>query len=228
MPTGRIPVRTCGLAAALAGACYLPLVFVDGWQSAAAIGAPSWWFVYGLATLHHVFLLFGLIGIYCGAARPGSRSSLGAVALTSTGNLLVTGVGAIQLTVLPALAAHPEAASGLDCTPFYRAATAAGASLVAAACEPWHFEAMAAWTGIAWIVLLAGSAWLAVEIFRAGTGARFAGLVLLFGWLVFAAGFAVNLPAPLATAGYLAAAAGYLWVGTAIALNRAGRAAGSA
>ncbi len=208
-----MPLRVFGAATLAAGLSYLPLVLADGWQSAASIGTPRWWLVYSLATAHHVFLLFGLIGLYAGRlVRPG-RSGLGAFLVASVGNLLVAGTGAIQLTLLPALAAHPEAAAGLDCTPFYPPATAAAEAFIEQACAPWQFTALEIWTTTAWLALLAGSVWLGIEVVRGSGRARYAGALLAGGWLITAVGLAAPLPAVGMTLAYLAIAAAYIRLG---------------
>ena len=211
-----LPVHGAGLALLIAGLCYLPVALVDSWQGIAAIGTPRWWVVLAAATGHHVFLLFGLLGLYAVAVRRPGASALGAFVAASTGNLLVTGSGAIQLTILPALAAHPDAASALDCTPFFAPATQAAAAFVDAACSPWQFGPLEAWVGIGWLTLMLGSIWLAAELVRAAVVARTAALLLGAGWLVQLAGVAVALPEILSDAGWLAIAVGLAGCGVAL------------
>lgn len=215
MPDTRIALASCGLAAAAGGALLLPLALVPGWQSAAAIGSQAWWLALTPAVAHHLLLLFGLIGIYAAIARSGA-SGLGAFIVASTGNALMLGVGTVQLTVLPALAQHPDGASALDCTPFYRAATASAAALIDRACAPWHFGALESWVLIGWFALLIGGLWLAVEIARRGGAWRPAGIGLAAGWLLVAASLAMPLPATVGRAGYLVVGLAYIGTGALV------------
>jgi hypothetical protein len=209
-------IRSSGCGLVAAGLLYLPLSMLDGWSSIADIGTSRWWFVQSAATLHHVFLLFGLIGLFVAAVRRPGLSGASAFVTASAGNGLVIGVGAVQLTVLPALAAHPDAASGLDCSPFYSPATEAAAAFISAACEPWHFGALEAWVGIAWLLFAIGSIWLAVEIVRGRLVQKWAGLLLGAAWATQLLGIAVPLPNAVSRGAFLAISIALIACGTAL------------
>lgn len=219
-----VPVRASGFALIAAGLCYLPLGTLDGWQGIPAVGTSIWWLVETLATGHHLFFLFGVFGLYAAAIRRPGASGLGAFVATGTGNLLATGNGAIQLTILPALAAHPDASAALDCTPFYTPATRAATAFVEQACTAWQFGALDAWVTIAWLVLSLGSLWLAVELFRAAFVPRTAAVLVGVGSILRLAAVGVTLPGIVSDTAWLAIAAGLGWCGVVLAGARPGNA----
>jgi hypothetical protein len=88
--------------------------------------------------------------------------------------------------------------------------------LTAAACEDWQFDALQLWMSVGWLMLIAGSVWIAVETFRGRVLARPAASLLAGGWLVLLAGFAMPLPSLVERAAYLALVAAWVWLGTGL------------
>jgi len=208
---GRL-IRLSGVALVVAGLLYLPLL-LDGWRSVVDVGTGRWQLVTTAATVHHFILLFGLVGILAAQLRRGGvLGSLGFV-VASLGNALVAGVGLVEITILPALAANPAADAALICTPFFPAATRSGQAFTELACTDWAFGPLAGWVGAGWLTLIAGSILLGLAIARAGVLPPAVGLVLAGGWLAELAGVFVPLPVLVENVAYLAIAGAYVWCG---------------
>lgn len=209
MPDARNLIRTSGLTLVAAGVLYLPLPFIPSWTRIEDIGTPIWQLVYHLATLHHFVLLFGLFGLFAAQAHRAGGLGLIAFIVTSLGNALVGGIGIVQLTILPVLAANPDVQAMLICTPFYAPATASAEGFIASACAAWNFDVLGSWAGASWLLLMVGSIALGVAIARAGVLPRWPGLLLVLGWLYVAGGLLFPLPDAIANLGLAVIGAGY-------------------
>lgn len=216
MTDSRILVRFGGLAMLAAGLLYLPLPFIGSWLSMADIGERNWWIARHLATIHHFVLLFGLFALFCAQLARAGWLGVIAFVLASTGNALVGGLGIVQTTILPALAANPGAESALDCTPFYRPATRAAEGFLATACEAWNFDVLDIWLGAAWSTLLLGGIALGVAVVKARVLPMLAGGLVSLGYLVLVAAIALPLPELAGVVALAIAGAGYAWCGWAL------------
>lgn len=218
MTDPRTLARLSGLAMLAAGLLYLPLPFIGSWRSMADIGGRNWWIVYHMATIHHFFLLFGLFGLFSVQLREAGRLGVVAFVLASLGNALVGGIGIVQTTVLPALAANAGAESSLDCTPFYRPATRAAEGFIATACSGWNFDVLGVWFAISWLTLLVGGIALGIATAMARVIPWPAGVLVALGYLVMLAGIAVPLPELAGSSAIAIAGIGYAWCGWALSM----------
>jgi hypothetical protein len=205
-----------GVGLMLAGLLYLPLL-ANGWQGMEAIGTPVWTLVYAAATAHHLFLLFGLNALFALQMDAAGRLGVFAFVTASVGNALVGAIGIVQLTVLPALKANPDAQTSLICLPFYEPATESAAGFVARACSVWNFDLLAAISGVAWLIMLIGSVSLGLSMVLAGLLPRVIGSLLILGWLAGIAATASPRLDLLAAAAYAAIAFAYIWAGSLLA-----------
>ena len=209
-------VRASGISLAIAGLLYVPLPLIPSWSALEDIGAPGWRLTYNLVTIHHFFLLFGLFGVFVAQLREAGRLGLVGFVLASLGNVLVAGVGMIQLTMLPAFAANPDARSTLMCTPFYSPATLAAEGFIETACAAWNFDVLAAWVGVSWLALMTGSILLGIAIAVARVLPRSAGVLLILGWLYSAVAYFVPIPQAIASLGVGVVGLGYVVCGWAL------------
>lgn len=226
MSDARPLVRLGGVAFAAAGVLYLPLLLGE-WRGVEDIGTSRWWLVYGAATTSHFFLQFGLFGLLAAQLRNGGVFAIVAFVVASVGNAICGGIGIVQLTLLPALSAHPVAHEGLICTPFYPPATRSAAAFIDQACQSWAFGSLEAWLTGGALALTAGSIALGISIVRAQVLPRISGVALSVGWTAQLAGLAVALPYTVSAIVYATIAAAYVWIGAAL-IVRFGPAAGRA
>jgi hypothetical protein len=221
MTDARNLLRWSGLMLATAGALYVPLPFISDWTRIEDIGGSNWWAAYYMATIHHFLLLFGLFGLFIVQLRAAGRLGVIAFVTASLGNMLVGGVGIVQITILPMLAANPDVQPMLICTPFYTPATLAAEGFIASACAAWNFDVLGMWVDVSWLSLALGSIALGVAIARAGILPRTAGLALVFGWLWSAAGLLAPVPDNVANFGIAIVGAAYVVCGWAICVRPA-------
>jgi hypothetical protein len=209
-------LRASGLSAAIAGLLYLPLPLIPSWSALEDIGTGNWWLAYSLGTIHHFFLLFGLFGIFAAQLREAGWLGIIAFVLASLGNALVGGIGMIELTILPVLAASPDVQPMLICTPFHSPATRAAEGFIATACANWSFDVLAAWAGISRLALMLGSVLLGISIAFARVLPRSAGLLITLGWLCQAAGSFLPIPQAIGSLGLTVVGVGYVVCGSAL------------
>lgn len=213
MPDTRTLIRASGLALAAAGALYMPLPFIPSWTRIEDIGTPTWQVVHHMATIHHFLLLFGLVGLFAAQLRRAGLLGIIAFVVTSLGSALVGGLGIVQLTILPVLAANPDVQPMLICTPFHTPVTAAAQGFITAACAGWNFDVLGIWVGVAWLSLLLGSIALGVSVARAGVLPRWTGWLLVLGWLYVGAGLLLALSEAIANLGLAVIGAAYAAAG---------------
>lgn len=205
-------IRLSGVALVLAGLLYLPQL-LDGWRSVIDVGSGRWRLVTTAETVHHLIMLFGLVGLLAAQLRRGGALGTIAFVVASLGHAVVAGIRLVEVTVLPALAANPAADAALICTPFFPPATRSGQTFTELACSDWGFGALAGWTGAGTATLIGGSLLLGLAIARAGVLPPAAGITLSAGWLLELVGQFVPLPVALENVAYLAIAGAYIWCG---------------
>jgi hypothetical protein len=121
------------------------------------------------------------------------------------------------VTVLPALAAHPDGQSALDCLPFYVPATQSAAGFLETACAGWRFGVLETWFAVAWLTLSIGALLLGAAIVVARVLPRAAGVLIVLGHLGLVAGALLGRPEAVGVYGLTIAGAGYAWSGWALA-----------
>jgi hypothetical protein len=201
----------------------VPLPLVEGWIGIANIGRPAWQAVYHAATIHHVVLPFGLVAIFAAQLGAAGRLGVAAFALAALGNALVGGIGIVQVTVLPALAAHPDGQGALDCLPFYLPATQSAAGFLDAACASWRFGVLDTWFVVAWLTLSTGALLLGAAIVVARVLPRPSGVLIVLGHLALVVGALLGRPEAVGVYGLAIAGAGYAWSGWALARGAHGQ-----
>ena len=221
MTDGRQLIRLAGAALLVASLLYLPLPFIDSWRGIPDIGGRNWWIAYLMATIHHFFLMFGLFGILAAQLERAGRFGVAAFVIAALGNAMVAGIGIVQTTVLPALASHADAASGLICTPFYPPATRSAQGFIASACVDWHFDALYAWVEASWLTLIAGAIAIGGSVVSAGVLPRAAGALVALGYAATLAALVwPRLPYVIENSGIVIAGIGWAWCGWGLARYR--------
>lgn len=214
MTDARQLIRLSGAALLAAGLLYLPLPFIDAWRGIPDIGGRNWWIAYHMATIHHFFLMFGLFGILAAQLEQAGKFGVAAFVVAALGNAMAGGIGIVQTTMLPALASHADAASGLICTPFYPPATKAAVGFIESACVDWRFDAMYAWVEASWLTLFAGAIAVGGAVASAGVLPRAAGALVALGYAVLLAAFVwPRLPYVIENSGIVIVGLGWAWCG---------------
>ena len=184
-------IRWSGLALLVAGILYLAGIFHPP-DTFEGVSSPAWMPVHYVITVHHVLLVFGLIGLYTYQAKQAGVLGLIAFVLTSAGNAMFPTFSLFEATLMPALVADPATRSLAD--------PAEGSTFVIVVLG-------------AVVIALVGYILFGIAIMRAGVLPRWAGLLIMVGWVLLFFGSGLPALAIIKPIGIVMAGLGYAWCG---------------
>jgi len=191
-------IRWSGMALLVAGILYLAGIFHPP-DTLEGVLSPAWTPVHYVISIHHVFLVFGLIGLYAYQAEKAGRLGLIAFILTAATNAMFPTFALFEAALMPTLVADPATRSLADPT----AGGAFGTLILGAV-----------------VVALVGYILFGIAIMRAGVLPRWAGLLIMVGWVLLFFGSGLPVLALIKPIGIVLAGLGYAWCGYGIWLSK--------
>ena len=193
MATQKI-IRWSGLALLVAGVLWLlgilhPPATLDGML------APAWGPSHYVTAAASVFLVFGLIGLYAYQVAKVGWLGLIAFILTLTASAMLTSAELFDGALAPTLVANP-----------------ATQSLV----NPQQAGPFVIVNRVVAVLATVGNILLGIAIIRAGVLPRWAGLLIIIGYVFLAFGIGLPALAILAEVGLVLSGLGYAWCGYSI------------
>ena len=187
-------IRWSGLALLVAGILWLLSIFhppatLDGML------APAWGPSHYVTAVASVFLVFGLIGLYAYQVAKVGWLGLIAFILTLTANAMLTSAELFGGALAPTLAANP-----------------ATQSLV----NPQQAGPFVIVNGVIVVLATVGNILLGIAIIRAGVLPRWAGLLIIIGYVFLAFGIGLPALAIISPVGIVLSGLGYAWCGYSI------------
>jgi len=184
-------IRWSGLALLVAGILWLLSIFhppdtLDGML------APAWGPSHYVTAVASVFLVFGLIGLYAYQVAKVGWLGLIAFILTLTANAMLTSAELFGGALAPTLAANP-----------------ATQSLV----NPQQAGPFVIVNGVIVVLATVGNILLGIAIIRAGVLPRWAGLLIIIGYVFLAFGIGLPALAIISPVGIVLSGLGYAWCG---------------
>jgi len=187
-------IRWSGLALLVAGMLWLLSIFhppdtLDGML------APAWGPSHYVTAVASVFLVFGLIGLYAYQVAKVGWLGLIAFILTLAASAMLISAELFGGALAPTLAANP-----------------ATQSLV----NPQQAGPFVIVIGVIAVLATVGNILLGIAIMRAGVLPRWAGLLIIIGYIFLAFGIGLPALAILAEVGLVLSGLGYAWCGYSI------------
>ena len=187
-------IRWSGLVLLVAGMLWLLSIFhppatLDGML------APAWGPSHYVTAVASVFLVFGLIGLYAYQVAKVGWLGLIAFILTLTANAMLTSAELFGGALAPTLAANP-----------------ATQSLV----NPQQAGPFVIVNGVIVVLATVGNILLGIAIIRAGVLPRWAGLLIIIGYVFLAFGIGLPALAIISPVGLVLSGLGYAWCGYSI------------
>jgi len=184
-------IRWSGLALLVAGILWLLSIFhppatLDGML------APTWGPSHYVTAVASVFLVFGLIGLYAYQVAKVGWLGLIAFILTLTASAMLTSAELFDGALAPTLAGNP-----------------ATQSLV----NPQQAGPFVIVNGVIAVLATVGNILLGIAIIRADVLPRWAGLLIIIGFVFLAFGIGLPALAILAEVGLVLSGLGYAWCG---------------
>lgn len=187
-------IRWSGLALLVAGMLWLLSIFhppdtLDGML------APAWGPSHYVTAVASVFLVFGLIGLYAYQVAKVGWLGLIAFILTLAASAMLTSAELFAGALAPTLAANP-----------------ATQSLV----NPQQAGPFVIVIGVIAVLATVGNILLGIAIMRAGVLPRWAGLLIIIGYVFLAFGIGLPALAIISPVGIVLSGLGYAWCGYSI------------
>ncbi|MBT4089205.1 MAG: hypothetical protein HOE30_11995 [Deltaproteobacteria bacterium] len=187
-------IRWSGLVLLIAGILYLPGIFHPP-DTPEGVLFPAWIPVHTGFFIHHLLLVFGLIGLYFFIAEKSGRLGLIAFIMTLSSNVMFPTLDMVQITLYPILAKYPETQSLIN----PKQAGMFGVVIL-----------------VSVIVALIGNILLGIAIIRARVMSRWIGSLFIVGWICFFIGSGSSTLAIVKPFGIVLSGIGYIWGGYAI------------
>ena len=187
-------IRWGGLVMVVAGVLWLLSVFhppdtLDGMLS------PAWGPAHYITAVASVFLVFGLIGLYAYQVEKAGWLGLIAFILTLAATAMLTTAELFSAALAPILAVSPATQSLVD-------SQQAGPFVIV--------------NGVIAVLDTVGNILLGITILRAGVLPRWAGLLIIIGFVFLAVGIGLPALAIFADIGIVLSGLGYTWCGYSI------------
>lgn len=199
-------IRWAGLAALVAGLCFVVVELLRPPVVLASVTTPRWAIVHGLAIAMSLFGLVGVTGIYARQAKAAGWLGLAGYLLLSLWLALALSLNVLQVSVLPLLVTEaPALAEGL----LGMFARSTGATNFGPLTVLWNLDD---------ILFMLGSLVFGIATLRAGVVSRWAAGLYTAG-IVLAPAYGL-LPAALQPLVALPIGLGLAWLGMALCLER--------
>ena len=187
-------IQWSGLVLLIAGVLYFPGVFHPP-DTPEGVMYTAWIPVHVSFFLHHLLLVFGLIGLYFFIANEAPRLSLVAFIVALSSNVMFPTLDMVQITLYPILAKYP--ATQLLINP--KQAGMFGVVIM-----------------VSVLTALIGNILLGLAIIRVKVMSRWIGLLFIVGWICFFIGSGSSTLSILKPFGIVLTGIGYIWGGYVI------------
>jgi hypothetical protein len=187
-------IRWSGLVLLIAGVLYMPGIFHPP-DTPEGVMDPAWIPVHAGFFIHHLLLVFGLIGLYFFMADKAGRLGLTAFIMALSSNVMFPTLDIVQITLYPIFAKYPATQSLID---------------------PKQAGMFGVMILVSVIVALIGNILLGIAIIRARIISRLVGLLFIVGWIFFFIGSGSSTLAILKPIGIVLTGIGYIWAGYSI------------
>ncbi|HLA99581.1 MAG TPA: hypothetical protein VJL34_14115 [Anaerolineales bacterium] len=187
-------IRWSGLALLVAGMLWL-LSILHPPDTLAGMLAPAWGPSHYVTAVASLFLVFGLIGLYAHHAARVGWLGLIAFVLTLAASAMLISAEVFAGALAPTLASSPATQSLVD---------------------PQQAGPFVVVIGLIAVLATVGNVLLGIAIIRAGVLPRWAGLLIIIGFVLLASGIGLPALAIISPGGIVLSGLGYAWCGYAI------------
>ncbi len=187
-------IRWSGLILLISGVLYLPGVFHPP-DTLEGLMHPAWNPVHVSFFIHHLLLVFGLIGLYFFLADKTGYLGLVAFIMALSSNVMFPTLDMVQITLYPVLAKYPATQSLI----YPKQAGLFGVVIL-----------------VSVIIALIGNILIGISIIRAKVISRWVGLLFIVGWICFFIGSGSSTLSILKPFGIVLSGVGYIWGGYSI------------
>jgi len=187
-------IRWSGLILLIAGVLYMPGVFHPP-DTPEGVMYTAWIPVHVSFFIHHLLLVFGLIGLYFFIADKAARLGLIGFIMALSSNVMFPTLDMVQITLYPILAKYPATQSLIN----PKQAGMFGIVIL-----------------VSVVIALIGNILLGVAIIRTRVMSRWIGLFFIFGWICFFIGSGSSTLSILKPFGIVLTGVGYIWGGYSI------------
>ncbi len=187
-------IQWSGLVLLIAGVLYFPGIFHPP-DTPEGVLYTAWIPVHVSFFIHHLLLVFGLIGLYLFIANEAPRLSMVAFIVALSSNVMFPTLDMVQITLYPILAKYP--ATQLLINP--KQAGMFGVVII-----------------VSVLAALIGNILLGLAILRVKVLSHWIGLLLIVGWICFFIGSGSNTLSILKPFGIVLTGASYIWGGYTI------------
>ena len=187
-------IRWSGIILLISGVLYIPGIFHPP-DTPEGVMYTAWIPVHASFFIHHLLLVFGLIGLYFFLADKAAFLGLIAFIMALSSNVMFPMLDMVQITLYPILAKYPE--TQLLINP--KQAGMFGIVIVMSV-----------------VIALIGNILLGVAIIRTRVMSRWIGLLFIVGWICFFIGSGSSTLSILKPFGIVLTGVGYIWGGYVI------------
>ena len=184
-------IRWTGIVLIISGLLYIPGIFHPP-DTPEGVGNPAWIPVHTAFFLHHLLLVFGLIGLYFFIAEKAGRLGLIAFVLVLSSNVMFPTLDLVQITLYPILIKYPETQVLIN---------------------PKQAGTFGTMILISVVIALIGNILLGISILRAKNLSRIVGFLFMFGWICFFIGSGSSTLAIIKPVGIVLTGIAYVWCG---------------
>ena len=187
-------IRWSGFVLLIAGILYIPGIFHPP-DTPEGILYPAWIPVHAGFFIHHLLLVFGLIGLYFFIAEKAGRLGLVAFVMTLSSNVMFPTLDIVQITLYPILAKLPATQALIN---------------------PKQAGMFGVMILVSVVVALIGNILFGIAIIQTRVISRWVGSLFIVGWICFFIGSGSSTLAILKPFGIILSGVGYIWGGYAI------------
>ena len=187
-------IQWSGLILLIAGVLYIPGIFHPP-DTPEGVMYTAWIPVHVSFFIHHLLLVFGLIGLYFFLADKAAFLGLIAFVMALSSNVMFPMLDMVQITLYPILAKYPETQLLIN---------------------PKQSGMFGIVILMSVVIALIGNILLGVAIIRTRVMSRWIGLLFIVGWICFFIGSGSSTLSILKPFGIVLTGVGYIWGGYVI------------
>lgn len=187
-------IRWSGLVLLIAGVLYIPGIFHPP-DTPEGVLYPAWIPVHAGFFIHHLLLVFGLIGLYFFMADKAGRIGLIAFIMALSSNVMFPTLDIVQITLYPIFAKYPATQSLID---------------------PKQAGMFGVMILITVSIALLGNILLGIAIIRSKVMSHWVGMLFIVGWICFFIGSGSSTLSIIKPIGVVLTGIGYIGSGYTI------------